>query len=98
MDLVPDGLDARVLDFFRAITDPMARAKADFPEGLATLRKANGIRQQALADMVVLNTMQIHRYEAGASQPTLDVIRRSAVALSVSAAPWSLARVPAAQT
>lgn len=29
--------------------------------------------------------MQIHRYEAGASQPTLDVIRRLAVALSVSA-------------
>jgi len=29
--------------------------------------------------------MQIHRYEAGASQPTLEVIRRLAVALSVSA-------------
>ena len=29
--------------------------------------------------------MQIHRYEAGASQPTLDVIRRLAVALSVTA-------------
>jgi transcriptional regulator with XRE-family HTH domain len=29
--------------------------------------------------------MQIHRYEAGASQPTLDVIRRLAVTLSVTA-------------
>ena len=32
-----------------------------------------------------LHVMQIHRYEAGSSQPTLDVIRRLAVALSVSA-------------
>jgi hypothetical protein len=29
--------------------------------------------------------MQIHRYEAGSSLPTLDVIRRLAVALSASA-------------
>jgi transcriptional regulator with XRE-family HTH domain len=86
MDFVPDDtLDARVLDFFRATTDPMARAKPDFPERLAALRKAKGLTQQALAELVGLHTMQIHRYEADASQPTLDVIRRLAVALSVSA-------------
>lgn len=86
MDFVPDSpLDPQVLDFFRASTDPMARTKPDFPERLAALRKAKGLTQQALADLVGLHVMQIHRYEAGASQPTLDVIRRLAVALSVSA-------------
>lgn len=86
MDVVPDATpDARVLAFFRAVTDPMARAKPDFPERLAALRKAKGLTQQALADLVDLHVMQIHRYEAGTSQPTLDVIRRLAVALSISA-------------
>lgn len=65
--------------------DLMARPKPEFPERLATLRKAKGLTQQQLAELVELHVMQIHRYEAGASQPTLDVIRRLAVALSVSA-------------
>jgi transcriptional regulator with XRE-family HTH domain len=57
----------------------------DFPQRLAALRKAKGLIQQALADQVGVHVMQIRRYEGGASQPTLDVIRRLAVALSVSA-------------
>jgi len=57
----------------------------DFPQRLAALRKAKGLTQQALADIVGVHVMQIRRYEGGISQPTLDVIRRLAVALSVSA-------------
>jgi transcriptional regulator with XRE-family HTH domain len=57
----------------------------DFPQRLVALRKEKGLTQQALADRVGVHVMQIRRYEAGASQPTLDVIRRLAVALSVSA-------------
>jgi transcriptional regulator with XRE-family HTH domain len=38
-----------------------------------------------LADAVGLSVLQVHRYEGGASQPTLDTIRRLAVALGVSA-------------
>ena len=52
---------------------------------LATLRKERGLTQQALADAVRLAVLQIRRYEGGTSQPTLDVIRRLAIALCVSA-------------
>lgn len=56
-----------------------------FPERLAALRKARGLTQQALAAQVDIAILQIHRYENGTSQPTLDVIRRLAIALGVSA-------------
>lgn len=56
----------------------------EFPERLVTLRKARGLTQQALADQVCVTVVQIRRYEGGSSQPTLDVIRRLAIALGVS--------------
>ena len=56
----------------------------EFPERLAVLRKERGLTQQALADQVGLAVLQIRRYEGGTSQPTLDVIRRLAIALGVS--------------
>lgn len=57
----------------------------EFPQRLASLRKQKGLTQQALADKVDVHLTQIQRYENGSVQPTLDVIRRLAVALSVSA-------------
>jgi transcriptional regulator with XRE-family HTH domain len=57
----------------------------EFPERLATLRKEKGLTQQALADQIRMHVVQIRRYEAGASQPTLDVLRKLAIALGVSA-------------
>ena len=54
-----------------------------FSERLATLRKAKKLTQQALGDMAEVHVIQIHRYESGTSQPTLEVIRRLAIALSV---------------
>jgi transcriptional regulator with XRE-family HTH domain len=57
----------------------------EFPERLAALRKERGLTQQALADQVGLAVLQIRRYEGGTSQPTLDVIRRLAIALGSSA-------------
>ena len=56
-----------------------------FPERLASLRKAKGFTQRSLADKVDIHITQIQRYESGATQPTLDVIRKLSVALSVSA-------------
>jgi transcriptional regulator with XRE-family HTH domain len=68
------------------MTTALARIlEMDFPQRLAALRKAKSLTQQALADQVGVHVMQIRRYEGGASQPTLDVIRRLAIALSVSA-------------
>jgi transcriptional regulator with XRE-family HTH domain len=57
----------------------------EFPDRLAALRREKGLTQQALADAVGVHVSQLRRYEAGQSQPTLEVIRKLAVALSVSA-------------
>jgi transcriptional regulator with XRE-family HTH domain len=57
----------------------------NFPQHLAALRKERGLTQSALAEMVQMHISQIRRYEGGQSQPTLDVIRKLALALSVSA-------------
>jgi transcriptional regulator with XRE-family HTH domain len=56
-----------------------------FPQRLTTLRKQQGLTQQTLAERVGVQVLQIRRYESGASQPTLEVIRKLAVALSVTA-------------
>lgn len=55
-----------------------------FPNRLADLRKQRGFTQQALSELVGVKVLQIHRYESGASQPTLEVIKKLATALSVS--------------
>jgi transcriptional regulator with XRE-family HTH domain len=49
------------------------------------LRKRHGLTQQALAERIGIDAVQLRRYEAGTSQPTLDVIRRLATVLCVSA-------------
>ena len=63
-----------------------AKIKAlQFPQHLAALRKDRGLTQQALAERVGIHVVQLRRYESGSSQPTLDVIRKLAIVLSVSA-------------
>lgn len=57
----------------------------DFPERLSTIRKEKSLTQQDLAKKISMHVAQIRRYEGGSSQPTLDVIKKLAVALSVSA-------------
>ncbi|MDQ1628286.1 MAG: hypothetical protein QOI54_2030 [Actinomycetota bacterium] len=57
----------------------------DFADRLATLRRDRGLTQAALADRAGLNISQLHRYEAGTSEPSLAALRRLAVAQSVSA-------------
>ncbi len=57
----------------------------DFPKRLTHLRKQKGFTQKTLAEAIQASAIQIHRYETGAAQPTLDVIRRLAVALGTTA-------------
>lgn len=57
----------------------------DFPDRLASLRRERRMTQQQLADETEVHVSQIKRYEAGSSQPTIDVLKKLAVALSVSA-------------
>ncbi len=54
-----------------------------FPERLVAARRSNRLIQQDLADRAQISVVQLRRYEAGKAQPTLDVIRNLAVALSV---------------
>ncbi len=54
-----------------------------FPDQLARIRKEEGFTQKDLADLVEFHQSQIHRYESGASQPTLDALRKLALALGV---------------
>jgi len=55
-----------------------------FPDRLVALRKERGLSQQKLADLAGVHVVQLRRYEAGGSQPTLDALKRIALALSVS--------------
>lgn len=57
----------------------------DFAHRLAALRKERGLTQQALAERVGVHVSQLRRYEAGGSQPTLEVLRKMALALTISA-------------
>ncbi len=56
-----------------------------FGKRLAALRKARSMTQQALADQVGCHVTMVRRYESDETQPTLEVIRNMARALSVSA-------------
>ncbi len=57
----------------------------DFPQRLASLRNERGMTQGTLAQHVGIHVSQLRRYEAGRSSPTLEVLRKLAIALSVSA-------------
>jgi transcriptional regulator with XRE-family HTH domain len=54
-----------------------------FSDRLSSLRKQRGFTQEALADLIRITKTQVYRYESNLSQPTLDVIKRLAVTLSV---------------
>jgi len=64
---------------------PRSQPTEDFAQRLAAIRKEKGLTQQQLSDRVGVHVQQLKRYEAGSSQPTLDVIRNLAVALGTSA-------------
>jgi transcriptional regulator with XRE-family HTH domain len=57
----------------------------DFPQRLAELRKRHSLTQAQLAERIGMHVVQLRRYEAGSSQPTLDVVRKISTALQVSA-------------
>jgi transcriptional regulator with XRE-family HTH domain len=60
----------------------MLRSMA-FPDQLSALRKSKGLTQTSLAEACAISVPQLQRYEAGTSQPTLDVIKKLAVVLGV---------------
>ncbi len=57
--------------------------RMSFSDRLSILRKQRGLTQESLADLISITKTQVYRYENGSSQPTLDVIKNIAIALSV---------------
>ncbi len=54
-----------------------------FPERLAKIRKDKNLSVNELAEIIELHHSQLRRYEKGDSQPTLDVLKKLAIALNV---------------
>lgn len=52
-----------------------------FAQALVQLRHAKGLSQQALADATTIHVTQIKRYEGGSAQPSLDGLKKLALAL-----------------
>lgn len=56
-----------------------------FSNRLAALRKSRGFTQQALGELAGVHVVQIRRYESGGAEPSLEIVRKLAIALAVSA-------------
>lgn len=52
-----------------------------FAQALVQLRRAKGLSQQGLADATGIHVTQIKRYEGGSAQPSLDGLKKLALAL-----------------
>lgn len=71
--------------FYLGYVSKQVASSVNFPQRLAERRKLHSLTQQQLADRIGMHVVQLRRYEAGTSQPTLDVICNLATALQVSA-------------
>lgn len=56
-----------------------------FSRRLAKIRKDKTMTQQKMADVIGIHVSQIKRYESGDTQPSLEVLRKIAFALNISA-------------
>lgn len=56
-----------------------------FSDRLTALRRSLGLTQTAMAEATGIHLSQIKRYESGHTQPSLDVLRKIALTLHVSA-------------
>ncbi len=70
---------------FNAVSLLIKYFMATFGDNLKRLRTEKGISQGDLADLIKMHSTHISRYERGLTSPTVDVIRKIADALKVSA-------------
>jgi transcriptional regulator with XRE-family HTH domain len=78
-------VNASALPWYFGYMGKQTVATVEFPQRLAGLRKQHSLTQAQLAERIGMHVVQLRRYEAGTSQPTLDVIRKLSTALQVSA-------------
>tara|TARA_B100000508_G_C11439552_1_gene267986 strand:+ start:173 stop:526 length:354 start_codon:yes stop_codon:yes gene_type:complete len=50
---------------------------------LIALRRERDLTQQEMADAIGVHVNQVRRYEAGSTQPSLDVLKKIAIAMSI---------------
>jgi transcriptional regulator with XRE-family HTH domain len=55
----------------------------NFPERLTRIRKEKNLSVPDLARLSSIHAVQLRRYEKGESQPTLDALRKLAIALNI---------------
>lgn len=65
-------------------TARLLRFRMSIAANLLRLRKTQGLTQPQLADLAGLHVNQVRRYEAGSAQPSLDGLKKIALALHVS--------------
>jgi transcriptional regulator with XRE-family HTH domain len=68
-----------------AVASITSLADMAFADRLVALRKERGLTQQALGDRSGIHVTLLRRYESGRTQPSLDALRRIALALNASA-------------
>jgi len=56
-----------------------------FSRRLSVIRKTKKLTQQEMANTIGIHVSQIKRYESGDTQPSLEVLRKIALALNISA-------------
>jgi transcriptional regulator with XRE-family HTH domain len=65
-------------------TIPLRHFCMSIAANLVRLRKSQSLTQNDLADLAGLHVNQVRRYEAGNAQPSLDGLKKIALALHVS--------------
>lgn len=63
----------------------MAFIPMNFSERFIQLRKEHRFTQQQMADKVGTHITQVKRYEAGQAQPSVEILKKIAVAFNVTA-------------
>jgi transcriptional regulator with XRE-family HTH domain len=61
----------------------LAALRMSIADNLRRLRRERSLTLQQMADLVGLHLNQVRRYEIGESQPSLEALKKIAVALSV---------------
>ncbi len=54
-----------------------------FPTRFLQLRKERDLTQQGMADAIGIHVTQIKRYEAGSSQPSLEILKKIALTFNI---------------
>jgi transcriptional regulator with XRE-family HTH domain len=56
-----------------------------FPKRFIQLRKEHKLTQQEMADTVGMHITQVKRYESGQAQPSIEILKKIAIAFHVTA-------------